>query len=229
MTRRAVPIIITALIVGTPLVRADFTVDRRIDRLFIGAGNASTVAQIPFRANSAGTVVIDVLSWEADALALDKQARRSIHSSRTPGVRGGVNGIDVNGDGDIAFLDPVLFLFDSAMSLVAMVDDDDFSDPMGTADGSISPVDPFLEINLEAGDYLLAIGAFPLSEEDALEGVNRSGGPLTVEMGEIVPGDFGDIRATLTGDVKLTAIPLPHPAAMAGAGLLAVAGLRRRR
>ncbi len=227
MTRRFVPIAALVLL-GTPAVRADFVVDRRIERL---QGSASTVAQIPFTANSDGVVTIDVLSWEADALGRDKDARRSIHTSRSPAGRGGgVNGIDLNGDGEIAFIDPVLFLFDSTNSLLAMADDDDFSSPQGGGDGSISPLDPFLEIDLPAGDYLLAIGAFPLSEMDALDGVNNQGeGPLTVEGGEITPNDFGAVRATVTGDVSVSVIPLPTPAAMAGAGLLIVGARRRRR
>lgn len=190
---------------GTAPARADFVLDRQIDRL---SPTTTSVDYVPFTVTTPGTVTIDILSWEADLF------------SELP--------VDVNGDGEIAFFDAVIYLFhdDGTPAPGELIDAND--DSTATfADGSISALDSYLSVALPAGDYILATGAFFLSLGDAISGVNGDalgGGlyPITFTGGPLSFGtsasavDHGDYRVTVTGGV----IPVPVP----GAALLAMIG-----
>lgn len=167
-----------------------------------------------------GLVTIDVLSCEYDA-----QLNNFV---------GGLP-IDLNGDGEIAFVDSAIFLFSGSVAAINQVayndDAQGFVNPtIGLADGTISYSDSFLSLNLAAGDYVLAISDWNFDLNGALTGTNTNGsGPLTRVGGTNYTNDHGDYRVTIESTAGVTLIPLP-PAAWAGlAGLGMVAGLRRLR
>ena len=154
-----------------------------------GGQTSTTVDHWGFTVNTAGTVVIDILSWE-----------------------GAGGGVDVNGDGEIAFFDPHIYLFrDDGMlgtgDIVAS--NDDPSSSIGFGDGSITTHDSYLSESLATGNYILAVGAFSLSAAAAIAGDNPGGVdyPSTIVAGSIVPNDHGDYQITWTGDITITSDP----------------------
>lgn len=185
-------------------------------------GLGTTVDIVPFTATG-GPVTIDVRSWEfADA----------------PPPFGAP--VDVNGDGEFAFFDPRIYLFNDdgvldAGDLVADNDDNLLFPAVGAADGSVSLVDSYLDLALPAGDYLLAIGAGgTFTVADAIAGFDDDPFKLFTVVSDPFVGDIpfpghghGDYQVTITiSDV----VPVPEP----GAGLLLLiglgaAGLARRR
>lgn len=171
---------------------------------------------------SGGNVVFDLLSWEIDATTDLAQ--------------------DVNGDGELAFLDTYIYLLrdDGNLSTDDEIgrNDDSFSN-LGS-DGSIDGLDSFMSIDLAAGDYLLAVGAFGLSMNEIIAGINQSNFyPDTCSggIGEVcdqIRADHGDYRITWTGDISLTqnpgvviSTPEPGTLAMLSLGLLSI-GLSRK-
>lgn len=85
---------------------------------------------------------------------------------------------DVNHDCDSAFIDSHVHLFaklaDGRLRLVASNDDegDDYSSYYGRGkrDGSLNAQDSYLIRRVPAGDYLFAVGRYPLSPQDAANG-----------------------------------------------------------
>lgn len=116
---------------------------------------------------------------------------------------------------------------------------DDSPTTLGS-DGSIHYYDSFMSSNLTAGDYFLAVGAFGLSMNEILAGINESAfypdscaGGIGEECDRI-RSDHGDYRITWTGDVSLTqnpgvviSAPEPGTLALLSLGLLSV-GLSRK-
>lgn len=171
---------------------------------------------------SGGNVVFDLLSWEVEA---------------TSGIAR-----DVNGDGELAFLDTYIYLLrdDGDLTSDDEISSNDDSITTLSSDGSIHGFDSFMSIDLTAGDYLLAVGAFGLSINEILAGTNQSqfypdtcaGG-----IGEVcdqIRADHGDYRITWTGDITLTqnpgviiSAPEPGTLALLSLGLLSV-GLSRK-
>lgn len=96
--------------------------------------------------------------------------------------------------------------------------DDGDDNPLGLdRNDSISTLDSFLSVELDAGDYIIAIGGFFLSSEEAVEG--RSDGYL-VARGDQAPTS-GQYRLDIFGEFV---VPAPSTA-----GVLALAGLAARR
>lgn len=171
---------------------------------------------------SGGNVVFDLLSWEVEA---------------TTGLAR-----DVNGDGDLAFLDTYIYLLrdDGDLSTDDKIDRNDDSHTNLGSDGSINGLDSYMSIDLAAGDYLLAVGAFGLSMNEIVAGINSSvfypdscAGDIGEECDRI-RSDHGDYRITWTGDVSLTqnpgvviSVPEPGTLALLSLGLLCV-GLSRK-
>lgn len=172
-----------------------------------GAVVTSTIDHIPFRVNAAGSITFTVLSYEQSGFFTAP--------------------IDMNGDGEIAFIDSYVRVFRNDGSL-------DAGDHLGANDdagvvnpGSINTRDSFLSLVLPVGNYILTIGAPFHSIGDAIAGVNPTGSPMTVGPAsayQLRVNDHGDYRVTIGGNVTL--IPLP-PAAWGGAATLAGLGLFR--
>ena len=162
-----------------------------------------------FTVTSAGSVTIDILSFE---------------------IRPNTQVVDVNGDGESAFIDSVIYLFqddgtpNGGLFLGPYNDD---SGILGT-DGSVNGRDSRIERNLPAGNYLLVIGAYDYGFNEINAGVNTSAasfGPYRWTGSQMVVADHGDYRITITGNVT----PTPGAAALMGLGGLALTRRRRNK
>lgn len=153
--------------------------------------------------------------------------------------------VDLNGDGENAFIDSYIYLFEAApgerggLGALVAVNDDDFEN--GFEDGSVEGLDSYLRAFLNPGEYVLAISTYNLSEEEARAGVNyTASGPYTMPES---PGfvwanhDHGDYRVVareverggMIFDVSGTIFVIPGPASTAACVLLVLPILRRRR
>lgn len=154
-----------------------------------------------FRQNSAGPVRIDIMAYEAQEGPFERPIRTQ----------------DLNKDGEITLIDTYIYLFRDDGDL-------DESDEIahndgGTGtylDGSIYVSDSFLSLNLDPGEYILAIGSYVLTVENAVEGLNTDpyrGGffyPLTVtnplegtHYGDTEEYDHADYTITFSGDLEM--------------------------
>ncbi len=164
-----------------------------------------------------GTVEFDIRSWEEI-------------------------GQDLNGDGELAFIDSFLLLFsddgslDAADFLSANDDDDDVAGPFGFGDGSIFIADSFLSLSLAAGDYIVAVAAAPFfaiydpntglvdpTELDnaitaVIAGVDDvPGKPIVLDPlnpGALPGNDHGDYQLTIRGEVTARTVPVPEPSSL---------------
>ena len=173
----------------------------------------TTVDHIYFTVNTSGTIEIDLLSWELD------------QPYTTPVVP-----TDLNGDGEIAYLDTYIYLFNDDGSLDAadyIASNDDDSSFSSHPDGSINHYDSYISEWLSAGDYILAVGTYELEIGQAIAGHNpESRGPATnLEPYPSVATvyDHGDYRVTFRGDV------IPEPATILLLSLGSLALNRKRR
>lgn len=214
--------LLTAGLCLTALSAAAESVDGQIYARYDATGSqtGSTVDHLRFTVGTDGIVKIDILSWESDPV------------TDAP--------TDVNGDGEIAFLDTYLYLFRDDGSLdssdyIARNDDSD-----GTyADGSIWRTDSYLELNLTAGNYLLAIGAYDLGMDEAIQRENRDVFyPIRCDIagpdctGTASASGHGDYRVSFSSNVSLAENgKLPEPAGLGllGLGLAGFALWRRRK
>ena len=113
---------------------------------------------------------------------------------------------------------------------------DDYSLPEGFTDGSIHRYDSYLALGLFPGDYMLAIGAFNLNPEDAIFGFNNYSDNLPYSCNTDIDGNclyvanyhHGDYQVTLTGDVTISAVPIPPAMWLFGSGLIGLIGICRR-
>jgi len=152
-------------------------------------GRTSSVDSWYFTVNSDGPVTIDTLAMERSGSDDDVYQ-------------------DVNGDGEIKFFDPYIYVFKndggSPGELVASNDDSDDT----FEDGSINDYDSYLSFgDLPAGDYILVIGAYNLSEAEARTGINYNDNsyPLGLgENGEEIPVPDASYKITFGGNVTVT-------------------------
>lgn len=189
-----------------------------------GADRGSTIDYWHFDVLSAGQIEIDTLSWEQDG------------EDRFDNDDDSVEPVDVNGDGEIAYLDAHIHLFadDGSLDLADLLASNDDSS-FTYVDGSIYSYDSFMSLPLAPGSYVLAIGAYDFTPLEAIAGNNPGTFyPVTSnEFGFYTEIDHGDYQITWTGDLQLTGTRLgvPEPASflIAGLGSLALLARRRRR
>jgi hypothetical protein len=190
----------------------------------------STVDWIGFTMSSQKDVQLDVLSWESTGFL-------------------GLN-LDMNLDGEIAYLDTDILLFRDDGFLDAsdfIVKNDDSNALLSRLDGSLTYDDSFLKMDdLVAGNYILAIGAWNLTLDEALGRQNFAEKDLFNQK-EYIPiwggnllhtnyyeNDHGDYRITFRGKgVKNIHLiePVPEPATLLlmGLGIFGMAALRSRK
>lgn len=176
---------------------------------------ASTIDRWYVTVDTAGVYSFNALSWEVQFAEADR------------GTMG--TATDVNGDGEIAFLDTYLRLFrddgDLNKSDQIGYNDDRGNFGPANADGSIYLYDSYMSRHLEAGNYVLAIGAYHMSVADVLLDLDVSNNfyPVTWDdtLQDYLPSDHGDYRLTMG--------LVPAPGAAALMALAGLSGLRRRR
>ena len=174
---------------------------------------ASTVDYWSFTVESAGIVTLDVLSAE-----LNYQGQQ----------------LDVNQDGEIAFIDSKLFLFrnDGTLGIDDYITENDDMDALGVdGDGSFETLDSFLELSLDTGSYIVAIGTYEFSVEEAIAGLNQTDdyGPNSLYgSGWESPISHGDYQLSVTTPGETAPVPEPGTMVLLGIGMLGIVGVRRK-
>lgn len=147
----------------------------------------STVDHWYFDVNTGGQISFDVKSWEREPQAP-------------------LNDVDVNNDGEIAYLNTMIFLFADDGHLDVsdyLYKNDNSSATFG--DGSISNKDSYLSKTLTSGSYILAIGATGLDAAQAINGFRTSSyyprGP------NFASSSHGDYQILFRGDLSISQTP----------------------
>ena len=164
---------------------------------------------------SGGQLTVDVLAYESTDNTL-------------------ANGKDLNGDGEITFLDPDTNLFRySGLPLQSsdwILRCDDVGNSNGScssgglADGSIHTRDPYFSVTLAPGSYIYVMGDYRTTTDEAIAKLNAGD---SLRNG----GDHGDYRITFSADApfSVSAVPEPETYAMLLAGLGILGTIARRR
>jgi len=168
----------------------------------------TSVDQWGFSVGALGTVSIDILSWEATGGLFERP----------------IDSTDLNGDGGFFAFDSMIHVFsdDGLLSPDDLLASNDDSNQT-FSDGSIRTSDAFVSKIVQPGDYIVAVGAFVLSVEDAISGLNTDpfrGGffyPLTVRNGDFVSADHGAYRITVDGNVSDLTLLNPESTISVGA------------
>ncbi len=166
-----------------------------------------------------GTLTIDVLAYESSDNTI-------------------ANGVDLNGDGKITFLDPDTNLFRysggplSASNWILRCDDTGNSNgscapTIGSADGSINKRDPYFTVSLDPGSYIYAMGDYRTTTEEAIARLNAGD---TLRNSTLADSGAYRITFSSTAAFSVSAVPEPETCAMllAGLGLMGTIARRRR-
>ncbi|KAG2533316.1 hypothetical protein JM18_000122 [Phytophthora kernoviae] len=150
----------------------------------------TSVDYVDFKILSDANVELDILSMEAV----------------TSG--GSTRYVDVNGDCNAGYLDSSIALFSvdtrtGAMTGIAV--NDNSSTGVGSADGSISKADSYLNVPLKAGTYRLAVSASGLTTAQAV----KKQMPLSAKVLVCDKGisSYGNYRLTISSSATVTAVP----------------------
>lgn len=129
-----------------------------VDGTIVRQTSSVSVDHIPFSVGTFGRVSIEVSSYA---------------------TADGVTYVDLNGYCVSAYIDPVMYLFrvnDDGLKVANMInagdDDDNFAKRTGRR--SINFRDPFVSLALPPGKYVLAVGRYPLTVDEAIAKVGRS-------------------------------------------------------
>lgn len=189
-----------------------------------------TVDYIPF---SVGVVPADV----ARRITFDVRSVEAV-------ADGDWFGVDLNEDGEIAFIDSYIYVFAAGAargSLGDLMGVNDDGNEAGFGDGSLDGFDSYLELDLFAGNYVLAISTHSMSEEEARAGVNMTDhGPYTLatnpaaDWSNFDHGDYSiraydNFRGSTIFNESGTIFVIPAPAAGLILGLAGMVAGRRRR
>lgn len=189
-----------------------------------GNGEISTVDHwfITITGDGPQDFFVDTLSWERDS------------SDRHDGDGNRSEYVDINGDGEIAYLDTYTYLFRNDGELDSsdyIMRNDDSSNTFD--DGSIYRYDSYMQTELTPGEYVVAIGAYHLTRDEAMAGYNRDNGYPSGRDGRSDHGDyqitFGGENVFVTGSETGRLVPEPSAALLGGFACLAAVGMRRRR
>ncbi|CCI42467.1 unnamed protein product [Albugo candida] len=170
-------------------ISAQNVVKEVIDGSIFRTSSYVTVDQYKLKITEASTLV------EIDLLSMETSNNRSF--------------VDVNGDCDSAYIDSQIFLFqrttltNGLTSWKVIASNDDETDMAGNygkgrKDGSISEQDSYMLRTLQPGEYMLAVGRYPLSASEALAGrcnqVNNGHTPYACQTRK---APYGNYRATI--------------------------------
>ncbi len=197
-------------------VYASIVVTGTIHQVFdeIDSHRGTTIDRWDFTVHSDGFIEIDVLSWETD---IDGYVTDD----------GLAEAIDVNGDGEFSFFDPIIHVFRDSENLnrsnyLDYLEHTGDVFPLewgGAEDGSISELDPYLHLDLIAGGYFLVIATYEFDASTALEMYTAEDGRpprtcLPQNVNDCFYGDgstFGDYQITFTGDLSLRNVQVSSP------------------
>lgn len=204
------------LLLVSNTVSASIIVTRIIHEVYdeLGRHNGTTIDRWDFTVHSDSFIEIDVLSWETD---IDGYVTDD----------GLAEAIDVNGDGEFSFFDPIIHVFRDGAEINSRNYLDYFEHTGdiyslqfgGAADGSISELDPYLPIDLVAGDYFLVIATYEFDASGAGETKTAEDGRpprtcLPQNVDDCFYGDgspHGDYQITFTGDLSLRNVQVSSP------------------
>lgn len=128
------------------------------DGTIMRKSSAVTVDYIPFQVSTFGRVDVEVSSYES---------------------RDGYQFLNVNGNCESAYIDPVAYLFRAnsnglTTSDLINADDDDEYYARRSGRHSVSFRDPYFSLGLPVGNYVLVVGRYPLSITEAIQKTSTS-------------------------------------------------------
>src|SRR5574343_845362 len=211
-----------------------------IDGSLFQQANGSTFDTWKIVAPSGGTFKLNVLAYE------------STDNSTA-------NAIDLNGDGEFTYIDPDTHFWKddgsanplaNALNHLSRCDDTgnncpavntpdfkltDLGAAFGASDGSIHfRRDPAYEVTVAAGNYLLVMADYYLTETEAAAGINTNDGIRNTSA-----GGHGDYRVTFSSDthalsligntITVSQVPVPGAIWLFGSALFGIQGIKRRK
>ncbi|RLN80585.1 hypothetical protein BBJ28_00000185 [Nothophytophthora sp. Chile5] len=160
-----------------------------VDGTITSTATLTSVDYVDFTLSSAAGVELDILSME------------EVQSGGTTRF------VDVNGDCNAGYLDSSIVLFSlnsltGEMTTIAL--NDNAAAGSGTADGSLSSADSYMNLQLAAGDYRLAVSASGLTAALAIN--KKMSVSSSVRVCNVGVSNYGNYRLTVStsATVKVT-------------------------